>query len=88
MTVDPLRWEHREKFPRTGIYVRAQVPPDNRWTSVDIEVLDLESLMSWLRSRGGDNKWAGAKGFCESPKKKCAMSRVKTIINPHDKGSP
>jgi hypothetical protein len=58
MTVDPLRWEHREKFPGTGIFVRAQVPPDNRWTSVDIEVLDLPSLMTWLRSRGGDNKWA------------------------------
>jgi hypothetical protein len=56
--VDRLRWENRQKFPGTGIYVRAQVPPDNRWTSVDIEILDLPSLMAWLRSRGGDNKWA------------------------------
>lgn len=52
------RWEIRDQFPGTGIFVRAQVPPDNRWTSVDIEVLDLPSLMTWLRSRGGDNKWA------------------------------
>jgi hypothetical protein len=28
LRVDPLRWEHREKFPGTGIYVRAVVPPD------------------------------------------------------------
>jgi len=58
LRVEPLRWEHREKFPGTGMFVRAVVPPDNRWESVDIEVLDLTSLMDWLRSRGGDNKWA------------------------------
>jgi len=54
MTVDPSRWEHRQEFPGTGIFVRALVPPDNRWASVDIEMLDLTSL----RSRGGDNRWA------------------------------
>jgi hypothetical protein len=28
------------------------------WDSVDIELLDLQSLMTWLRSRGGNNEWA------------------------------
>jgi len=57
--VDPGRWEARDKLDgHTAIYVRAKVPPDDRWESVDIILLDLPSLFIWLRSRGGDNKWA------------------------------
>lgn len=40
----------------TGIYVRAKTPTG--WDSVDIAILDKESLRVWLRSRGGDNPWA------------------------------
>lgn len=40
----------------TGIFVRAR--REGRWGSYDIYVLDKESLMTWLRSRGGDNPWA------------------------------
>src|SRR5258707_927932 len=59
LTVAPERWDVRDKLDgHTSIYVRAQVPPDNRWESVDIILLDLPSLMAWLRSRGGDNRWA------------------------------
>jgi len=40
----------------TGIYVRAldQDKPE----SVDIAQLNKESLLRWLRSRGGRNEWA------------------------------
>jgi len=41
----------------TGIYVRA-LSPEGKWMSVDIALLDKESLLSWLRSRGGNNPWA------------------------------
>jgi hypothetical protein len=59
LSVDPGRWEVRDKLDgHTSIYVRAKVPPDNRWESVDIILLDLPSLFAWLRSRGGDNRWA------------------------------
>lgn len=51
--VDP----NRENFAETGIYIRAKWP-DGKWDSVDISVLDKESLTEWLRSRGGDNPWA------------------------------
>lgn len=44
------------KFCRTGIFVRAQTVKG--WASVDIGQLDAPSLLSWLRSRGGDNAWA------------------------------
>lgn len=40
----------------TGIYVRAM--RGGKWDSVDIGELDRASLLAWLRSRGGDNKWA------------------------------
>jgi hypothetical protein len=40
----------------TGIYVRAIV--DGMPRSVDIACLDTESLLGWLRSRGGSNPWA------------------------------
>lgn len=42
----------------TGIFVRAKHPVTGDWDSVDIARLDKESLIYWLRSRGGDNKFA------------------------------
>jgi hypothetical protein len=41
----------------TGIQIRAQ-GPDGKWGTFDIGHLDKPSLLAWLRSRGGDNKWA------------------------------
>lgn len=41
----------------TGIFVRAQ-NEDGKWSNYDIAELDLPSLKTWLRSRGGVNKWA------------------------------
>lgn len=43
-------------FGETGIFIRAK--KDNKWGSYDISELTKESLLSWLKSRGGDNKWA------------------------------
>ena len=45
------------KDSRTGIYVRAQLP-NGKWDSVDIIYLTSESLLEWLRSRGGENVFA------------------------------
>jgi len=41
----------------TGIYVRAK-RESGKWESVDILCLTKDSLLDWLRSRGGDNPWA------------------------------
>ena len=41
----------------TGIYVRAKFP-EGGWGNVDIRDLDAESLLRWLRSRGGNNQLA------------------------------
>jgi hypothetical protein len=41
----------------TGISVRALML-DGRWDNADIAYLDKESLLAWLRSRGGNNEWA------------------------------
>ncbi|HSW83498.1 MAG TPA: hypothetical protein VLH12_08490 [Usitatibacter sp.] len=40
----------------TGIYVRAK--RGTRWGSYDIAELAQDSLIAWLRSRGGSNEWA------------------------------
>jgi len=40
----------------TGIMVRAQL--NGAYGSYDIAFLDRDSLLGWLRSRGGDNTWA------------------------------
>ena len=40
----------------TGIFVRAL--NNGHWESVDIAHLTKESLLSWLKSRGGDNPYA------------------------------
>jgi hypothetical protein len=47
----------RKDITETGIYVRA-LDQEGRWGSHDIAQLDRESLLAWLRSRGGDNLWA------------------------------
>ena len=44
-------------YARTGIYVRAK-QPDGKWISADLCQLSKESLLAWLRSRGGNNPWA------------------------------
>ncbi len=41
----------------SGIYVRA-IGPDDKWGTYDIVCLSAESLLAWLRSRGGDNPFA------------------------------
>jgi hypothetical protein len=54
LRVDPNRSE--KLADSTGIYVRAIYL--GKWGSYDIAQLDKESLLEWLRSRGGDNPWA------------------------------
>jgi hypothetical protein len=51
--IDPARVE----FPETGIYVRAK-NMFGKWDNIDIAHLKRDSLLDWLRSRGGDNLWA------------------------------
>lgn len=54
LRVDPFRegWDNS-----AGILVRAQAP-SGAWISADITELDAASLLTWLKSRGGDNPWA------------------------------
>lgn len=40
----------------TGIYIRAKL--HGKWGSYDIAALQKESLLAFLKSRGGDNQWA------------------------------
>lgn len=54
LKVDPARLEADDA---TGVYIRAQ-SPDGKWGSYDMAQLDKSSLLTWLRSRGGDNPWA------------------------------
>ena len=49
--------EDREGEFDTGIYVRAK-RADGAYGSVDIGELDKASLLTWMRSRGGENTWA------------------------------
>jgi hypothetical protein len=57
-------WEDIEVDPErmiplgiaTGILVRTKV--DGKWQPIDICCLTKESLLIWLRSRGGKNEWA------------------------------
>ena len=48
--IDPERIE----LPETGIYIRSK-DMTGKWSSVDIAHLKRDSLLDWLRSRGGDN---------------------------------
>ena len=57
LEVMPERWANKEQWEGTGIYVRAKLVSDD-FESVDISVLKPESLLEWLKSRGGDNPWA------------------------------
>jgi hypothetical protein len=41
----------------TAIIVRAKFP-DGSYGAIDISALDKNSLLEWLRSRGGCNPWA------------------------------
>lgn len=47
----------KEGFRDTGIFVRAQ-NKNGKWETTDIVHLDSQSLLEWLRSRGGQNVWA------------------------------
>ncbi len=56
---DELRVDYgrtADGWVETGIYVRAKL--DGKFGSYDISQLDAESLLIWLRSRGGENVWA------------------------------
>jgi len=57
MKIDPERWKGDTDEAVTGIFVRAQ-DPDGNWQSADIWCLEPESLLEWLRSRGGENPYA------------------------------
>jgi hypothetical protein len=55
-TIDPKR-AIEFADANTGIHLRAK-DQDGKWLAADIATLDKESLIAWLRSRGGDNQWA------------------------------
>ena len=57
LKIDPTRWINKEYWEKTGIYIRAQLP-DGGWETADIAHLDRASLLSWLKSAGGDNRIA------------------------------
>lgn len=73
LSVDRARWENRRanryshrlsvRAPEceTGILVRASLTKADgtaKWDSFDIYYLEKASLLTWLKSRGGENKWA------------------------------
>lgn len=47
----------RENIEGTDIYVRAETS-SGEWKSVDVVQLDKQSLLTWLKSRGGNNEFA------------------------------
>lgn len=53
-TIDPF--DHLEA--PTGIHIRAKDPKTGRFKSADIYYLDSASMLAWLKSRGGNNRWA------------------------------
>lgn len=55
LCIDPTR--RIEVGEATGIFVRAR-DMEGHFGSFDIYELDRDSLVAWLRSRGGENKWA------------------------------
>ncbi|MHC5779318.1 hypothetical protein [Nostoc sp.] len=57
LKIDPERWVNQEDWQGTRIYVRAQ-HPDGGWETVEITLLDKPSLLSWLKSAGGENRIA------------------------------
>ena len=54
LKIDPKRLWMEDK--ETGIFVRAK--NGDKWDNFDIVYLDTKSLLTWLKSRGGSNKWA------------------------------
>ncbi len=56
LRVDPERYDPEDDSNKTTIFVRAKL--NEQWLSVDIADLDKESLLVWLRSRGGKSEWA------------------------------
>ena len=56
LAVDKIRLENDYSF-HTGVFVRAKFP-NGKWDSVDVSLLTKESLLEWLRSRGGNNPYA------------------------------
>jgi hypothetical protein len=58
LTFDKDRWEAGEEvYLPTGIYIRAKTP-NGKYDTGDISMLDKDSLLVWLKSRGGDNVYA------------------------------
>lgn len=58
LTIDEKRFEDSyTNEASTRIYVRAK-HDSGKWESVDIICLTKESLLDWLKSRGGDNPHA------------------------------
>lgn len=57
LKTDPAR-EGNPNHEATGIYVRAWGTQTDHYGSFDIAELDRQSLIDWLRSRGGNNYWA------------------------------
>lgn len=57
LIIDEERFKDAETWGNTGIYVRAK-HESGKWESVDIVLLKKDSLLTWLRSRGGDNPYA------------------------------
>ena len=55
--IDEERNQDLELRNATGIYIRAH-DRNEKWQSVDIAVLTKESLLKWLKSRGGNNPLA------------------------------
>lgn len=48
-----------DKEHTTGIYIRARAATNaSQWVSTDLATLDRESVLAWLKSRGGDNPLA------------------------------
>lgn len=56
MKVDQKRYDVKDEYGTSGIFVRAKV--EGKWDSVDMVLLEKESLKHFLKSRGGDNAWA------------------------------
>lgn len=54
LEVDPERQAFGESG--TGVFVRAT--HNGHWGNHDIVTLKRESMLAWLRSRGGRNEWA------------------------------
>jgi len=57
LKICPNRENKPELENATGIFIRAE-DSNGKFGSFDIAQLDKESLLAWLKSRGGDNSYA------------------------------